>query len=197
MHMNNFSEMEAMVEIYRDAEKWFLASPSGYLAPMLAMAVLLRALPSHWLVVSLLRFIGVACHEALHLTVGFFTRAKPVRMSLIPRREGNQIILGSVEFERLTWANAWATALAPLVALPALYAVAIWRTSNHAGELAMEDLVGWALAGSTILHCWPSRADWRLALISWPVLGAALLSAALYVWTQDLSVLLAWRSVAS
>lgn len=186
-----------MDEFYRATMEFAFASPRGYVVPMLAMAVVVRALPPRWLATSLLRSAGVLSHEIAHLLVGYFTKAKPVGMSLIPRREGNQIILGSVEFERLTWVNAWITALAPLFALPGLYALAFWRTSNHSGGLTLVDLSCWILAGPIILHCWPSRTDWRLALISWPILGLALLAAALYVWSQDLSFLLAWSSVAS
>lgn len=186
-----------MGELYGAFENFVFNSSSGYLVPMLAMAVVVNSLPPNWLASSVLRVVGVLMHETLHLTVGFFVRARPVRMSLIPRRDGNQIILGSVVFERLSWLNAWATALAPLLALPGLYALCIWRTTNHAGGLTWQDLVLWTLAGPIILHCWPSRADWRLALISWPILCLTLLSAALYVWAQDLSVLLAWSSVAS
>lgn len=164
---------------------------------VLATAVVVRALPIHWRAASLLRLVGVCAHEFFHLVVGYLTGAKPIGMTVIPRREGNQIILGSVEFERLTWANAWATAFAPLLALPALYALAVWRTSSQAGGLALEDLVWWTIGGPIVLHCWPSRADWRLALISWPILALVFLCAALYVWGQDLSFLLAWRSVAS
>lgn len=186
-----------MIERYGALEIYVLAGPFGYLVPMLVMAFVVRMLPPRSLAASLLRAVGVFSHELSHFIVGYLTRARPVGMTLIPRREGNQIILGSVEFERLTWANAWATALAPLLALPALYALALWRTTNQVGGLTFEDLAWWALAGPIALHCWPSRADWRIALISWPLLGLGLLSIALYVWTHDLSFLLAWSSVAS
>ncbi len=185
-----------VMERYNALENFVLANPVGYLAPMLVMAFVVRVLPPRSLAASLLRSVGVLSHELSHFVVGYLTRARPVGMTLIPRREGNQIILGSVEFERLTWANAWATALAPLLALPALYALASWRT-NQVGGLAFEDLAWWTLAGPIILHCWPSRADWRIALISWPILWLGLLSTVLYVWNHDLSFLLAWSSVAS
>jgi hypothetical protein len=185
------------MERYIALENFVLASPRGYLVPMLAMAFVVRMLPPRSLAASLLRAVGVFSHELLHFAVGYLTRARPIGMTLIPRREGNLIILGSVEFERLTWANAWATALAPLLALPALYALASWRTTNQVERLTFEDLAWWTLAGPIVLYCWPSRADWRIALISWPILGLGLLFTALYVWTHDLSFLLAWSSVAS
>lgn len=185
------------MELYSALENFVLASPHGYLVPMLVMSFVVRTLPSRSLPASLLRAVGVFSHEIFHFGVGYLTRARPVGMTLIPRRDGNQIILGSVEFERLTWANAWATALAPLLALPALYALALWRTSNQVEGLTFEDLACWTLASPIVLHCWPSSADWRLALISWPILGFALLFVALYVCSQDLSFLLAWSSVAS
>lgn len=186
-----------VMERYSALENFLLASPGGYLVPMLVMAFVVRMLPPRSLAASLLRAVGVFSHELFHFAVGYLTRARPIGMTLIPRREGNQIILGSVEFERLTWANAWATALAPLLALPVLYALTSWRTTNQVGGLAFEDLAWWILAGPIVLHCWPSRADWRIALISWPIVGLGLLSTALYVWTHDLSFLLAWSSVAS
>lgn len=186
-----------MMELYRAAEAFTLASPEGYLLPMLAIAAVVRVCPHRWVSMLFLRTIGVASHEICHLMVGYLTCAKPVRITLIPRREGNQIILGAVEFERLSWANAWVTALAPLLALPALFALAHFRTSDQSGGLALVDLAWWTFGGPIVLHCWPSRADWRLALISWPILCVSVMFAVLYVWTHDWSFLFAWRSVES
>lgn len=183
--------------IYREIEALFFASATSYLIPVLVVALLMRFLQSPVLLMSALRFIGVLVHELLHLMVGTITLAQPTRITFIPRREGNQIVLGSVTFKRLTWMNAWATTLAPLLVVPGLLAFADWRLTYGSRHITWGDLCWWILAGPLLLNCWPSRRDWRLVLISWPIICLCLLGVTAYAWSQELSFLLAWSSVAS
>lgn len=183
--------------IYREIGNLIFSSTICYLVPVLVTALLMRSIQSPVLLMSVLRFIGVLVHELLHLMVGTLMLAQPMSISLIPRREGNQIVLGSVAFKRLTWMNAWATALAPLLVVPGLFAIADWRLTYGARNITWGDLCWWILAAPLLLNCWPSRTDWRLVLISWPIICLGLLGATAYAWSQDLSFLLAWSSVAS
>ena len=60
-------------------------------------------------------FIGTVFHELAHFSMGVTFYAKPVWFSLIPKRNGDSYVLGSVEFENIRFYNALPVALAPLV----------------------------------------------------------------------------------
>ncbi|WP_223508650.1 MULTISPECIES: hypothetical protein [unclassified Pseudomonas] len=156
------------------------ASPTGYLAPSIVVGLFLLLQRQTWGPVKVLRFTGVLLHEMLHFAVGFLTMARPNSMSLIPKSEAGRLVLGSVGFVGLNWMNAWITALAPLLALPLVYGVASWRMSYGPQHFQWVDLLIWLLIAPQYLNCWPSRADWKLVLISWPVIG--LFAGGITVW---------------
>lgn len=106
--------------------------------------------------------------------------ARPSSMSLVPRTEGGRLVLGSVGFVGLNWLNAWITALAPLLAFPIIYWLASWRLTEGPQHFQWGDILIWLLFAPQCTNCWPSQADWRLVLISWP-LGVLVVSA-IVVW---------------
>ena len=77
---------------------------------------LLRRFPWLYLAVSL---PGTLAHEGLHYFAGLAFYAKPVSLSLRPRRtsEGH-LIYGEVIFARLRWWNKVPVGLAPLLLIP-------------------------------------------------------------------------------
>lgn len=129
---------------------------------------------------------GTVCHELAHLIVGAITGAKPVSLSLIPRKirseqGATQWRLGSVSFTRLRWYNAAPAALAPFLVLAVPLAVAVWRTDGDWHFVPMDLLIAVLLAPQW-LSFWPSRADWRLAARSWPLLLLWLLAVAAWLF---------------
>lgn len=168
-----------------------------YLAPAVVPLLGMRVLGEASMITRTLRFMGVTTHELLHLGVGIITFASPTSFSVIPRRDEGRIVLGSVGFKRLRWYNALFTALAPLSVVPLLLLLSGTRTVSGVGAIQWQDLAFWILAGPCLLHCWPSKADWKLTLISWPLIALSILAAIVAAWAQDWSVLDAWSKVAS
>ena len=161
--------------------KWLLSDSVRYVTPSVALASLFLFERRRWSPVNVLHFSGVFVHEVLHLLVGLVTMARPTSFSLIPRSEGGRLILGSVGFVGLNWLNAWITAAAPLLALPIIFALATWRVEAGPKHIQFWDVLVWLFIAPHFLHCWPSRADWKLVFISWPL--AALFGMIFVVWT--------------
>ncbi len=86
-----------------------------YLMPAVSLALLIRWNCRSFRFFAAFMFLGVLLHETLHLIIGAILNAKPVGMSVIPKRgrEGT-MELGSVCFSNITWYNALPLALAPL-----------------------------------------------------------------------------------
>lgn len=137
--------------------------------------VLNRARRSFWLF-SLLALPGTVCHEACHWAVGRLLNGRPVRFTVIPRREGRGFTLGAVALANLRWYNAFFIGLAPLLLLPVAYGLFRWRLGGAPG-------LGWPEAGLVFLlanllfGAIPSGQDLRIAArspVGWLLLGAAL-----------------------
>ena len=149
---------------------WLMQLPTlYYLIPSLMLALLIRVKCRSFRLFAVFLFIGVFIHETLHLITGAVLGAKPIGMSIIPKR-GRQgtMELGSVCFSNITWYNALPLALAPLFGLPVAFAVAHLRVT---GRWAFQwiDVPIWMILASVLLSCWPSSTDWRISLRSWPL----------------------------
>lgn len=103
---------------------------------------------------------GTAMHELMHWAVGSVTNGKPTKLSVLPQpAENGQLILGYVNFANITWYNAFPIAVAPLLAIPAVY----YASQYVPHELTLATgLAIWALA-SSISQCLPSTQDWEIA----------------------------------
>jgi hypothetical protein len=145
-----------------------------YLAPSAALALLIRLLAAAHPVFFVFTVAGTLCHELAHYAVGLLSAAGPRSLSIMPRRIGHAWQLGSVTLTRLRWYNAAPAALAPLLIIALPFLVARWRTTPGWTFQAFDVAIAFALAPQ-FLSFWPSAADWRIALRSWPyllVLGA-------------------------
>lgn len=145
-----------------------------YLLPSAALAVVIAILSRLHPVFFFFNLAGTVCHELAHLVVGLVVGARPVAMSIVPRRiaaRGGRVQwqLGSVSLTRLRWYNAAPAALAPLVLIVLPFAVAWWRTRGQWHFAAVDLLIAFLLAPQ-FLSFWPSGADWRIAARSWPYL---------------------------
>jgi hypothetical protein len=141
-----------------------------YLAPSVALAILIRALAGSHPVFFLFTVAGTICHELAHYCVGLLTGARPTALTVIPRRVAHaHWELGSVTLTRVRWYNAAPAALAPflIILLPLL--VAHWRTAPGWRFQPADLAIAFALAPQ-FLSFWPSAVDWRIALRSWPYL---------------------------
>ncbi len=123
---------------------------------------------------------GTVAHELLHFSAGLLMGAKPVSISVIPRRklEGGWV-LGSVMFARLRWWNSVPVGLAPLALVPAggwafLESAAWPLMSAHSAGLKL-------LTAQCLLAGWPSPRDWSHAIIGLLVIAILFVTALLAI----------------
>jgi hypothetical protein len=123
--------------------------------------------------IALLSLAGTSLHECMHLGIGYVLRAKPVSVSLFPKRERNGWTLGSVTFVGLNIFNSAFVAFAPLLLLIVSWAV-------FAGWLVPAFLAGhyisWLIAGyvsaCALFSSIPSSTDFRIGALSALMYGA-------------------------
>ncbi len=147
---------------------------SGHLALgvlLLVFTLRLRRWPALY---AVLTWPGTLAHELLHYLAGLMAGARPVSLTIIPRKETGGIwVLGEVAFARLRWWNSVPVGLAPL----ALFPLAAWLAA-HSLALPLLDWSGAGLKQLTVLcvlAAWPSRQDWAhasLGLFVWLLLAA-------------------------
>jgi len=138
-----------------------------YLAPSVALAVLIRMLAAAHPFFFVFTLAGTICHELSHYIAGLLSGARPGTLTVVPKRVGRHWELGSVTLNRVRWYNAAPAALAPLSLLLIPVAVAWWRTSPGWRFMPADLLLAFALAPQ-FLSFWPSGTDWRIAARSWP-----------------------------
>lgn len=163
-----------------DPGRWMATGGRGVgLACLAGVAALLwllaRARRSFWLI-SVLALPGTVCHELCHWAVGRLLNGRPVRFTVIPRREGRGFVLGAVAFSNVRWYNAFFIGLAPLLLLPGAYGLFAWRIGRAVA-------FGWPEAGlvfllaNLVFAALPSGQDLRIAArspIGWLLLAGAL-----------------------
>ncbi|WP_052409427.1 hypothetical protein [Paraburkholderia oxyphila] len=150
----------------------------AYLSPAVLLALILVRWGRANFAFAMIAFPGTVAHELQHFIVGYFVGARPVRLSLWPRRaRDGSYVFGVVEFENLRWWNAAPASLAPLLGFVVAPLVALLRVRNGF-VLSSWDVFIWLLLGQILASAWPSRVDWQLSLRSWPfalVAAAALM----------------------
>ena len=147
-----------------------------YLAPSLALAAAIWVLARHSRLAALLMLPGTLCHELAHFLVGLLTLARPATLSIVPR--GGK--LGEVRLANARWYNAAPTALAPLLLALLPWWVAGLRTQPGWHFVPLDAVLAFLLAPQ-FLACWPSAADWKLSLRSWPLIFLAGAAGWIYV----------------
>ncbi|MTW13628.1 hypothetical protein GM658_23745 [Pseudoduganella eburnea] len=151
-----------------------------YLVPSLCLAAAIWVLSRRFVVFTLLQLPGTLCHELAHFLAGLVTFAQPVSLSVIPRRDGNGYRLGEVKLANASWYNSALTALAPMLLVLIPWGIAVQRT-HGAWHFTPLDAGLALLIAPQFLACWPSAADWKLAMRSWPL--ALIAGAGWYAWT--------------
>lgn len=117
--------------------------------------------------VAVISLPGTLMHEALHGLVGWLLFAKPRSFSIVPKRQGNTWILGSVGFGNLNIWNAAPVAFAPLLMLGIgwlLYEHWMLPTFLKANYLIWV-ASGYAVACS-LFSCLPSSTDMKAGTVS-------------------------------
>lgn len=148
-----------------------------YLAPSLALAAVTWVLARRWIFCSVLLLPGTLCHELAHFLVGLLTFARPASLSIIPSRGK----LGEVKLANARWYNSAPTALAPLLLVLIPWWIAVLRTRPGWHFMPLDAGLALLIAPQ-FLACWPSVADWKLAMRSWPL--PLIAGAGWYVWTK-------------
>ena len=151
---------------------------------LLAIALMLLSLRRWPMLFALFIWPGTVAHELLHFLAGWFAGAKPVSLSIIPRRnpEGGWV-LGSVAFARLRWWNSVPVGLAPLALIPGGGVLFI-----HSISLPLLSLQGMGIklvAVQCLIAGWPSPRDWSHAMMGLLVTGLILLMGYLLMTRLD------------
>jgi len=169
-----------------DVLSWRLPMPSVYvhsflyLIPSILIAFLVSRLAGRIYLFAFLTLPGTLAHELSHWLVGCVFGAQPTSISILPKRaRGNAYTLGTVTFANLRWYNAAPAALAPILILPVVVAVAYWRVRAGWRYESIDGVI-WLGLSTQLLSFWPSNADWRLALRSWPVVLAVAAASMIY-----------------
>lgn len=140
-----------------------MASIWPHLAAVAALLLPIRALRRWTWLYALAVLPGTLAHELMHWTAGWLFGARPVSLSIQPRRSpSGKLLLGRVLFARLRWWNAVPVALAPFFLIP-LSAVLLWYSAGRPA-IAWPSLALKLLAVQCLLATWPSGQDWRHAL---------------------------------
>ena len=116
---------------------------------------------------------GTVMHEALHGVVGLVLFAKPKSFSILPRRQGNTWVLGSVGFTNLNIWNAAPVAFAPLLMLGIGWLLYVnWMLPTF----MMANYLIWVASGyvtaCALFSCIPSSTDIKAGAVSGLMYGS-------------------------
>jgi len=146
-----------------------------FLAAVVVMLGLLHWMRRFFLVFAVLVLPGTLAHECCHLVLGLLLNGEPAGFNLLPQRgrDGRGWEMGSVSFRNLTWYNAFFIGMAPLLLLPAAYALVRWRLGLQP-RLDGWELLAVYLIANLVYAALPSWQDLRIAArspIGWLLLA--------------------------
>lgn len=134
----------------------------GHLSVIAGLFLLMLRLRRWPRIYAALTWPGTLAHEFLHYLAGLLTGARPVSLTIIPRKQTDGTwVLGEVAFARLRWWNSVPVALAPLALFP-IGGWIVWQS-------AVLPVLDWSGAGLKqlailcLMAAWPSRQDWAHA----------------------------------
>jgi hypothetical protein len=135
--------------------------------------------------IALLGFPGVVLHELMHLVVGVVLLAKPTSMNLIPRRQGNAWLFGSVSFAGLNTFNAAPVAYAPLLLLGVAWLLFYhWMLPLFDAQHYLIWIVSGYVIGCAIFYSAPSITDMKVG--GWStVFWGVVVTGGWWLWTQS------------
>lgn len=134
-----------------------------HLAAFAALLLPIRALRRWMWLYALAVLPGTLAHEVSHWLTGWLFGARPVALSVLPRRmPDGGLLLGRVMFARLRWWNSVPVALAPFFLIPVSGGL-LWYSAGWPA-IAWPSLGLKLLAVQCLLATWPSNRDWWHAL---------------------------------
>ena len=105
---------------------------------------------------------GTFLHEMSHFLVGFFLNAYPTSFNLLPKKEGDNYVMGSVGFRNVRFYNAVPAALAPMFLLVVGYHFNQWFFSNI--KITYVSYISYVLLQTIIIeNAVPSSTDFKVA----------------------------------
>lgn len=151
-----------------------------YVAILVGALLAFQRLKGAFLLFSLVILPGTFFHELCHLCIGSLLNGQPGHFTLLPRREDQTWVMGSVSFAHVRWYNAFFLGMAPLMLLPAAYGLLVWRIAGHPSFTWREGLWLYLIA-NLVYAALPSWQDLRIAARS-PIGWLLLACAAAYGW---------------
>ncbi len=125
------------------------------LAAMVAALALLHLARRSFLLAALVSLPGTFAHELCHWIIGRLLNGQPRSFTVLPRRQGRGIVLGSVGFAHLRWYNAPFIGLAPLLLLPGAYGLFRWQLQGAPDlRIAAGSPLGWLLVVAALAWGW-------------------------------------------
>ena len=101
---------------------------------------------------------GTVMHELMHYVVALVTFAQPSSFSVIPVIGDDEIVLGSVDCDNLTWFNRLPIALAPILGL----GVALLALGAFTFTFTVSGVITAWIIASVVAGSWPSSQDFRV-----------------------------------
>lgn len=133
-----------------------------YLAPGIIGAILMKFFFGNPIFSALIRLPGTFVHEICHLVAALLLNGKPLRFSIIPKREGNgSLTLGHVIVGNVRWYNGVFIGMAPLSIAAGLWIMLPehWSLS----QLSIRDGFYWLITALILPSSIPSRTDFKVA----------------------------------
>lgn len=147
-----------------------------WLGALATVMLLLRAVRRFWWGFSLILLPGTLAHELCHLVTGWLLNGQPVNVSLLPRRQGRSVVLGSVSFRNLRWYNAFFVGIAPVLQAPLAW-WALQRLLQNAFSLDWLNTLWLYLIACLVLASLPSGQDLKIAArspVGWLLLAVGI-----------------------
>ena len=116
--------------------------------------------PNGWVIV----WPGTVVHEIMHAVVGLVLLASPANFSVVPKPQvdGEERVIGSVDFYSMNWFNAFPIAIAPFFAIPlVLMNLHYLHLPKHVSFVTMDWKIGAMvfLVASVLSQAIPSKPD--------------------------------------
>jgi hypothetical protein len=110
-----------------------------------------------------LNLVGTLLHELAHFFIALVLNGRPTSFTILPRRQGDMWVFGSVEITNSQWYNALPIAMAPLLLFLAAYFLDRWYIAMPIEKTLWSDF-GYLMALVILVeNAIPSTQDFKVA----------------------------------